>query len=74
MRNERRKSRATNCGLPFSIAGTLSRQFKPGNQAKTSLRMRRRWIGHSAGDAKDKCGFAAMFNIEQGLLDPPPRP
>jgi hypothetical protein len=23
-----------------------------------------RWIGRSAGDAKDQCGFAAKFNIE----------
>jgi hypothetical protein len=34
------------------------------------------WIGRSAGDAKDKCGFAAKFNLEvraglAGLLDPP---
>src|SRR6476660_8703138 len=42
MRNERRRSCATNCGAPFFIARTLPRQFKPGNQARDVL-------AHAAG-------------------------
>ena len=29
-----------------------------------------RWIGRSAGDAKNKCAFGAKINIERGALDP----
>src|SRR5207237_6127906 len=79
MRNERRRSRATNCGAPFSIARTLSRQFEPGNQAKTSLRMRRRWIEQSCQSGSDldvKLGgqTAFVFSIARGAADPPPPP
>src|SRR5438067_1290936 len=77
MRNERRRSRATNCGAPFSISRTLSRQFKPGNQAKTSLRMRRRWIEQSCQsgldlDLKHGGEAAFIFSIARGAADPPP--
>src|SRR5207245_9955066 len=63
----------------FSIARTLSRQFEPGNQAKTSLRMRRRWIEQSRQSGSDldvKLGgeTAFVFSIARGAADPPPPP